>query len=802
MKKLLILLSSFFVVSTSVSTVVACQKDEKFYYNGSFYDSREDVFNQVWKDTEIYDDNESSFSTYKDVLYSDLEIDKMYNEIIKEFPITKKFTLKNLDSAQTLEDNEIISHLPIGDDARIVTVYKDALGRAVQDKKQAIESYLSGTTWFVSEDSINNKNYFKHEYEIKNYLYNEKIQKLKVDTKTQCYDGGLGKCLVKERIMQKIRNNTFRQFNFDGFEWDDGIASNMEGLPDYKIQKYIDSMIRQSQNSKNAFLLEINQDYDNFYGDTLIWKDASLETMKDKLKEWRVIDQQSISPVFWNTLALSKFFKTIIDVFSSKKPESWNIKNDLFQNNESKYEEFREVFDSVSDLPLESPEFDANFSIKKNEEMLSKIKGVKNELKSLIFLKKILEEVAVTRNYDKEEELEKFNNLINEIIGNIFTKNMNYDSAKAFKEISVNNKFFSFDFINLILQPGVLRKKEDESEIDFVNNLQKSVDSFAETVGGVGSVAKIPELSFLSDVWKLTSVLSPVENKLLQLDFGDNQILYYKATGFKIPIINISLGNQVASNFINPIKVIDSNEIRGPQGGWLFLNTIYDTKQRAIEALKIYMVKYPEKFKEIKVKLVNGQSDFPSRDIENKGKDYSDKQIESYINDTFDYKYKNNPMETFTDGFGRYFNTKKSALESLNNNLEKSNFETVYVPYNENLKKIPLGEKRDLLEANKYYIEKILCESKEVLSTDLIANPVYDESENNISVSSDFYQVFFKGKLRNFRTYEDAKYFIIRNSKIDSGIYNSEKNFVTYKGNIFKDISNLESYISKQIIKV
>ncbi|AXK51810.1 hypothetical protein [Spiroplasma alleghenense] len=808
MRKLLAILASLGISTASVTTLVSCQKPEekenKVSYEGKIYNSKEEVLNQVRNEAEIYQDTQSEFSSYKGEIFNSLDYEKMYEKILSDYTITERETLKNINNTTTLGDNQIISFLPEGNDGEIVKVYRDANGYALTDQKQAINSYLAGTKWYYSEGKDQRSYVFEHQHQIENFLFNKHLSFLKKGEKTTCYDINSFSCESKESTIDHIRRNTHLEYSLGSYKWNSSNIPNLDEMPNYLIEKYINSFTRKSNNYLNTYALNINSNFDNFFGDRIIETDLSESSFKSSLGDWKVVNRNSINPLLWQSMIISKFFNLILENFKDVKDSKWTVLGDIFDNDKEKYEKFKNCFNEVSSLQIGLDDFDFGFSIEESEAKLSQINNLDSKIKSLIFIKKLSDEVAISYNEGNEENLEIFDKEVSKIIGKIFTKGMQAEDAEKFLSLTKNNNFFNQDFVNLVLKSTSISEKNSNSknlEI-YVRNLNNVVEKLAGVVNIVGEVTSQPEIKLFSKIWGIANSLSPFENKLLQLDLGNGQFLFFSTNDWKVPLFNVSLNNTKPSKYLSSVQVINNDRIRMPKGGYFFLNSLYKNREEAILALKKYIIKFPWKFKEVGLLLDNNFEKFPERIIENKGREYLKGELEKYALDIFNYSYAGNASQEFTDGFGNKFATKKAAIDSMEKYLKSKIFKYIYVPYNKYLSYKYYPTKLTLYSENKDYIDNVLAASKDVLSTDLIKNPYFDKLDTNINLKSNFYQLYFKGNLYNFKTRKDAQYFVINNSDITKGIYNTEGNFIFYKGQIFKDIKALEKEVYRKIKKV
>ncbi|WP_338972229.1 lipoprotein [Spiroplasma endosymbiont of Panorpa germanica] len=804
MRKLLSFLASISIVTSAASTLVSCHKNETFIFDGKKYNSREEIFRSIREEAQPFKSDEESgfFSTYKGKIYDNSDLDKLHSEILKNHEIKEVKTLKNLRNMKTKDDNEIISFVPEIGDAQIVEVYRDSNGQAVMDKKRAIESYLAGTNRFYAV-GVNSKSYeFEYGYQLEDFIRSLYLSRNESGIRTKCYSLLSETCHNEKAVKQKIIKDSKVEYNLNGFKWDRANTPNISKMPNYLIEKYFDSFIKQASGERNTFVLDIKSHTDNFFGNTVITSDLSQKTLNSKLSDWSVVNKTDFSPSFGGAIMISKFFNYLIESVKISKDTVWSVKEDVFDNNEKEYQKFINLFNNISPFKIGFNQFEYEFSFETIEKQLSKIHNLDPKIKSMIFIKSIIEKIALVNNEDKEELLSSFDKYISELIQKIYTKNMSPEITNLLRKVADKNNFFNYDFLSILLSSSKFGDKENfEKSPDLIIKKMSDVVNQIVTIAGESEIlAKVPEASLFYEAWKIAKSFSFFENRVLKLDLGNGQFLFYNSNDPKVPLLNLSLGKN-PMEYINLVEVINNDLINFPSGGYFFLNTLFADKNEAIDALKKYIIKFPEKFKEVEFKITNNFEKFPNRNINNQSKEGVQDEIEKYAEDVFNHVYKGNELLVYTDGFGNVFDDPKIAIFSLVRNFQFKNYKKLIIPNNPSLNKVAYNSKAELYKNNKDFIDNVLAEGKFVLSTDLISNPKFDELKENVNIVSSVFQTYYNDQLYNFKTLGDAQNFIIRNANIEQGKFMSNGEFVVYHGDVFMNIKELEKFIDRKIQK-
>ncbi|AXK51210.1 hypothetical protein [Spiroplasma alleghenense] len=810
MKRILQILCAILPIASSAAVTASCSVVKKdnlngFIFKDKFFSTKNAAQEYARSLTKPYTEDDTEFSSYKGVIYKNYQSEKMYEEILKDHPIVKKQTLQNLDNLDIDDSNKINSRVYDSNKSKIVQVYRDSHGNAVRNEQEAIESYLSTIKYWQSDDESAKDGVFEFKHELTKFLNDKKRKELESSIQTDCYTIGFTSCFKKSDVLSKIKKETVKNFSFGDYHWSNNVVPPFEKFDNKLIQKYIDKYIRKSHNSLNGYVINFNSNNQNFYGDKIIWSELGKQSFSDKLSNWEVVDSQSISLAFGSILAQSKFLNILTEFKKNPniKDKSWSVLRDIFDNNSSDYSDFINAFNLVSDSEWDSDDNILNFNRKKEEKDLNNFDGLNNKQKSLLFLKKIMLNIESSNNDFNEVNMNLFNKRFKDAIKKSLIVNVTEEIKNPISEIFDNKDFLNIDILDLLLSPSLFNSKLTNKKKfnDMVKTLNIVINKFVENVEKLPIVSELPFFKEISKVWKLSQSLSPIESKILKINFGNGQEIYFKGMDLKLPIFNYSF------NLNNPAKYVYSKQFfkalvsNKNEEFYTFMNTLHSSKELAINALKNYIIRFPEKFSEVKLEINYYQENSKKRVIKDKSLENFETQLNEYANDIFNSRYKDYAKKEYTNGFGQTFGSRDEALTSLNKTLENENYQYLLKPTFKMLYDTYYKNNQEFIEENLDYIKNVLVLKKSVLSNDLLISSNFDQLKASPYLTSNYFQIYLNDRLLNFKTYEDAKYYLVRNLDIQKGIYNIYKRFVIYQGNIFKNLENFNEYIEGEIIE-
>ncbi|AHI53851.1 hypothetical protein SSABA_v1c04440 [Spiroplasma sabaudiense Ar-1343] len=810
MKKILKIAVAIFPIISVTSITASCAKSDlntnqvHFVFDNKVFTNRSAAQNYARSLVKPYKENDTEFLSYKGQVYKDYESEKMYEEIISDYPITLKSTLQTFDNLHFDSTNKIEGELYDLENSKVVKTYRDANGKAVLNKNDAINSYLLTSKWYQNQD--NTKEPFEFKYQLQNFLYNTKKEELKKGIQTNCYSISNGVCGSKYDVTDLIKKETTKKFNFGKYTW-----SNRE-IPDFKnfdndlIQKYIDKYIRESKDNLNGYILNFNSYRQNFFGDRIIFTEIGEDSMRSKLNNWELVKSEPVNQVFSKIMIQSQLLNFIADLTANHNSanKNWNTFNDIFHGDIEKYNNFSEIYDQVSSSKWNSNNIYDFFNREQEETKIENFEILNNKHKSLIFLKKIMNQVELSTNIYNEKNMEKFEKIFKETIIDVLTSDLPKEMEKPVKMLFNNEKFLSIDLIDLMLTPSLFNNKmKNKLNLDdYIKGISDLINGFINLVDEIPGADEIPVVKEILKAWKITQNFSFFENKLMKIDFGNNQVIYFKGNDVKIPVVNYSLNFNNPSNYIESKQFLEAKNFNNTENGYTFLNTLHSTKELAINALKNYIISYPEKFKEVEAELKYSINDSPKMIVSNESLNNLDEKLNEYANKIFDLNIDKYKKTTFTNGFGQIFPDKESALESLNKNLLTENFQYLLKPVSKMLYETYYENNKQFMDENLEYIKNVLAKEKYVLSNELLLSSNFDELKSNPNVINSYYQIYLDGRLINFKTYDDAKYYLVRNLKISKGIYNTDENFIIYQNHIFRNIIDFDKFVDNDIKEI
>ncbi|WP_368486988.1 hypothetical protein [Spiroplasma sp. DGKH1] len=324
----------------------------------------------------------------------------------------------------------------------------------------------------------------------------------------------------------------------------------------------------------------------------------------------------------------------------------------------------------------------------------------------------------------------------------------------------------------------------------FVINSAKIVGSILNCLSSI-----VKELDIVKSIWEITQTLSPVSYVTYKCDLGDNQVLYYSTTEYKIPLVGITLFPDNPGDHFQVTPVFTGMAMKVPEDNqntkyYTVLGSIFDNEEKAEDYLKHYIIRNPEDFKIVKEFYITimGKNDHLEVKKDQDKVDNNPNQVvaeraelDKFVDYIFDRYFKTNVNYQYFDGINEFFDNALDAVHSLENKITASKFVIKYKFIDNSGIARYYDSLAELKSVEDNYIENTYLTSKTILTTDLVKTITYDRLEEQLGNYFKVYSVLFNGVMHYFLTNDDAYTYLYNHANI---AYHHDKtiNYYVYFG--------------------